>query len=144
MSDLTFLDLDTLKEGDIVGVTYDIAIGFNRFYSHKHVVKGVIKRITPKRTKFVISDTHYTDTHYTYIELKGRCVAWDEKAIRENELACEYLETGSKINRLKMARDKNGYNLLSLAKLEDEDLIKISSLVDYLYNKYLVEEEHDS
>lgn len=139
MSDLTFLDLDTLKEGDIVGVTYDITIGFCRFYSHKQVVKGVIKRITPKRTKFMISDTHYT-----YRELKGRCVAWDEKAIRENELACEYLETERKINRLKMVRDKHGYNMFSLAKLEDEDLAKISSLVDYLYNKYLVEEEHDN
>lgn len=138
MSDLTFLDLDTLKEGDTVGVTYDVVTGFNRFYSHKCVVKSVVKKITPKRTKFVmIGDT---ETFYTRRELEHRCVAWDEKAVREDELAHMYYEVYHKIHGLKMMRDKHGYTMFSLAKLEDEDLIKISSLVDYLYNKYLVEE----
>lgn len=132
-SNLILYDLDNLKVGDTVGIIYEITYSWRRVYRHRLVEKCVIERITPKRTKFVLSG----NIELSDKEMKTRCVVYNSEAIKENSLAIKFLKCKDNKNKLENSKDKYGYNLFDLSKLDDEDLDKVNNLLTYFCNKYI-------
>lgn len=53
--ELKQIDKSTLNPGNVVGIAYDVKIGWSNFRYQKIIPKK-IKRITPARTKFITED----------------------------------------------------------------------------------------
>lgn len=82
--ELTEIDRDSLKVGDVVGVARKIQCGWH-WFRHDKIIPAKIVKITPKRTKIVSDKFGEHDKYEKFYEL-------DENAKLENELA-EAFET---------------------------------------------------
>lgn len=135
MNNLTHLTPEQLNVGDVVGILSAISVGWSSRYRHPLVKKAVVERISPKRQKFVIDGVSFTDK-----EIYSNIVSYDDVAVKEDELARKYQQCADKKYKLQNAKNKYGNEIITLAKLDDEDLDKVLNLLTYLETKYLTQE----
>ena len=130
MSDLTYVNIDELKEGDTVGYCKYITVGWNNTFRYPIVYKRVIKRITPKRTKFILDD----DTELN-VDSAKKLVVIDDEAQRQTSIAKVFSDLRSIGYRIENARRQGIY--LIEKKLTDDELIEYHKVMKNIYDKYL-------
>ena len=111
---LTYINKDTLKPGDTVGVAYETRLGWKTFRYVK-ILPEVIKRITPARTKFIMQNGTEHGKHIGFYAIT-----------EETEHRTRVAKCAENINRaiFDLSRMDN------LFKKNDETLIKVSSMLD--------------
>lgn len=131
MSDLTYVNIDELKEGDIVGYCKYITIGWNDTFRYPIVYKRVIKRITPKRTKFILDN----DTELNVNSAK-KLVVIDDEAQRQTSIAKVFIDLRSIRCRIENSRSQGVIYIIE-KKLADDELIEYYKFMKTIYDKYL-------
>lgn len=130
MSDLTKINPNDLKVGDVVGFCTSVDYGWCCRFRYPIITKKVVLRITPKRTKFVLSGD---------IELNVReasnLVVFNEEAERQSNIAKTYKDLQSINFKIDEAK-RNGSSLIE-RKLSDEELVEYHKLMKQFYDKYL-------
>lgn len=104
-----------VKVGDVVGVAYNVQIGWGRIYKHSVIKPVKIARITPKRTKFVSDDGAEFDKYTPFYVL-------DETAMKETELALamtRFIKASNDIDRWKRNSSLNDIPDGNVGKLVD-------------------------
>lgn len=86
------LNPDKIQVGDKVGVLQVVTVGWRGHYRHMYAKPEVIKRISPKRTKFC------TESGQEYSE-DTTFVAMDAYAVSENEFVKRLRETRTAFNK---------------------------------------------
>jgi hypothetical protein len=81
--ELKEIDKDTLKVGDVVGVSRKIGIGYMSSFRHRRIIPATITRITPKRTKITTDKFGDHDRREKFYE-------YNYNAEKENGLAEEF------------------------------------------------------
>lgn len=130
MSGLTKINPNDLKVGDVVGYCVDVSYGWCSKFRYPVVTKKVVLRITPKRTKFVLSGD---------IELNIReaseLVIFNEEAERQSSIAKTFKDLQSITYKIDEAKRNN--TALIERKISDEELIQYHDLMKSFYDKYL-------
>lgn len=103
------LNPDKIQVGDKVGVLQVVTVGWRGHYRHMYAKPEVIKRITPKRTKFC------TESGQEYSE-DTTFVAMDAYAVSENAFVKRLRETRTAFNKF------GSMSFEILAELPDDKL----------------------
>ena len=111
--ELKEIDKDTLKVGDVVGVTRTVQAGWRCSFRHSLITPTKIIRITPKRTKFVTDKFGDHDKYETFYECNSN-------AEKENELAEKFVQFKESLWDIEIFR-KGG-----LTRISDEDLPEVA------------------
>ena len=133
---LTDLKIEDLDVGDIVGIKQYINCGWSRKFRYPIVTKYEVVRITPKKTKAVLQkckSSKNVQIGLNKSEVSNFICVYDEVAEYQNKYAIIF----EKVDSLKY--NLSNSPLLTLDKLEDEDLTKVRDLLQYLYDKYVKE-----
>lgn len=126
MARLEEIDKSTLKVGDTVGVMCTTIINWC-YFKYSRIIPKTIARITPARTKFVMTDgTDYKNTKSFY--------KFDEEVRRQNYVIDCAKEIQKCINKLQ-GKTANG----AIFRKSDDDIIKISGILKELCKE--IEEE---
>lgn len=133
MSGLTYVNIDELRVGDIVGYCRYVSFSWHRNFRYPIVLRRVIKRITPKRTKFVLDDGIELDVG----EAK-RLVVINDEASRQSSIARVFSDLQS--IEYKIAEAKRHSNYVIEDKLTDEELVEYHKVMKNIYDKYLEED----
>lgn len=130
MSELTKVDIDTLKVGDRVGYCTYPTFGWRSIFRYPIVSPKTIERITPKRTKFVLNGGIELDVR----EAK-QLVMLNEEAQRQSSVA----KTFSDLQHILYKIDESGRNGAQIIerKISDEELIEYHKFMKSLYDKYI-------
>jgi len=130
MSELTRVDIDTLKVGDKVGYCTYPTFGWRSIFRYPIVSPKTIERITPKRTKFVLSGGVELDVR----EAK-QLVVLNEEAQRQSSVA----KTFSDLQHILYKIDESSRNDVQIIerKISDEELIEYHKFMKSLFDKYL-------
>lgn len=132
-NNLTYVDFDTLKVGDIVGMCKSVGRSYGYQYPHCLITPVRVDRITPKRTKLTLNGYDYSVK-----EVKSHLVVLDEEARKENTLARKFEELSSLVYKLQYTNNSWGSRLFTLERIDDEDLDEVLTLVQKLHNKYIL------
>lgn len=135
MADLTKINLDTLKVGDVVGVPRYISYGWCKHFRDPYVSKETITHITPKRTKFITEKGEYTTNGDKQAH---KFVEYNDEAIRSNKSASLFNKIQSLEYQFELAKRKGKFDL---ANLSDDDLAEVESLMNRISSKYIKEDE---
>lgn len=111
---MVYLDKDTLKPGDIVGIPHYVQLGWNNFRYMK-VIPKVINRITPARTKFVMDDKTEYDKRHAFCKIT-------EETEHENKIAECARNIHDSLFKLESMRREG-----KLFSRDDETLFKVSN-----------------
>lgn len=129
MARLEEVDKSTLKVGDTVGVMCTTIINWC-YFKYSRIIPKTIARITPARTKFVMTDgTDYKNTKSFY--------KFDDEARRRNYVIDCAKEIQKCINELQ-GKTANG----AIFRKSDDDIIKISGILKELCKE--IEEEQQT
>ena len=130
MSELTKVDIDTLKVGDRIGYCTYLTFGWRSVFRYPIVSPKTIERITPKRTKFVLNGGIELDVR----EAK-QLVVLNEEAQRQSSVA----KTFSDLQHILYKIDKSSRNGAQIIerKISDEELIEYHKLMKSFYDKYV-------
>lgn len=130
MSELTKVDIDTLKVGDRVGYCTYPTFGWRSVFRYPIVSPKTVERITPKRTKFVLNGGIELDVR----EAK-QLVMLNEEAQRQSSVA----KTFSDLQHILYKIDESGRNGAQIIerKISDEELIEYHKFMKSLYDKYI-------
>ena len=119
MARLEEIDKSTLKVGDTVGVMCTTIINWC-YFKYSRIIPKTIARITPARTKFVMTDgTDYKSTKKFY--------KLDEEVRRQNYVIDCAKEIQKCINELQ-GKTANG----AIFRKSDDNIIKISEILKEL------------
>ena len=130
MSKLTYVNIDDLKVGDVVGFCRYPSFGWRRCFRYPIVTNYTIERITPKRTKFVLKGGIELNEH----EARGLVIP-DEESKRQSEVAKTFSDLKNIQNKLDEA-GIHGNHIIEI-KLLDEELIEYHKMMKSIYDKYL-------
>lgn len=111
--ELKEIDKDTLKVGDVVGVSREIGIGYMSSFRHRRIIPATITRITPKRTKITTDKFGDHDRHEKFYE-------YNYNAEKENELAEEFCQIRDGVYDIYEFKRKG------LDRISDEDLPEVA------------------
>ena len=111
--ELTEIDRDSMKVGDVVGVARKIQCGWH-WFRHDKIIPAKIVKITPKRTKIVSDKFGEHDKYEKFYEL-------DENAKLENELAEAFETLQDGIYELGELRRND-----RIKNISDEDVLEAS------------------
>lgn len=114
--ELKEIDKDTLKVGDVVGVSREIGIGYMSSFRHRRIIPATITRITPKRTKITTDKFGDHDRHEKFYE-------YNYNAEKENELAEEFCQIRDGVYDIYEFKRKG------LDRISDEDLPEVAEHV---------------
>lgn len=130
MSELTKVDIDTLKVGDRVGYCTYPTFGWRSVFRYPIVSPKTVERITPKRTKFVLNGGIELDVR----EAK-QLVMLNKEAQRQSSVA----KTFSDLQHILYKIDESGRNGAQIIerKISDEELIEYHKFMKSLYDKYI-------
>lgn len=130
MSELTKVDIDTLKVGDIVGYCLYPTFGWNNVFRYPIIQSKTVERITPKRTKFVLNGGVELD-----VRKAKQLVVLDEEAKRQSSVA----KTFKKLQHIlfEIEKDKRKGTHLIEGKISDEELFEYYKLMRSLHDKYI-------
>lgn len=131
MSALTYVNIDELKLGDTVGQCYYVSFGWGRRFRYPKIEKRVIKRITPKRTKFVLDN----DVELDIREAKN-LVVLDNEAQRQSSIA-KIFEDLKNIDYKLNVESKRQDKYIIETKFTDEELIEYYKVMRNIYDKHL-------
>ena len=134
MEKLTYVNIDDLKIGDTVGFCKYIDYGWNLHFRYPIVTKKIIKRITPKRTKFVLDGDIELD-----IERAKRLVIFNDVAEQQTKVAKIFNKLKHIQYELNQAERKGNYVIEK--KISDEELVEYCTFLKNMCDKYLNEEE---
>ena len=104
MSKLTYVNIDELKVGDTVGYCRDVSYSWHKSFRYPIVLRRVIKRITPKRTKFVLDD----GIELSVDEAK-RLVVINDEASRQSSIARTFNDLQNIEYKIAEARRHSNY-----------------------------------
>lgn len=127
---LTLLNKDDLKVGDTVGFCRYPTYGWNRQFRYPIVSEKVIERITPKRTKFVLSGGVELDKYEA-----DRLVEVNEEAKRQTEIAKTFSDLQTINYKFSQATQRGDYVIER--SLDDEELLEYHKVLKHIYDKYL-------
>lgn len=130
MSELTKVDIDTLKVGDNVGYCRYPTFGWRSVFRYPIISPKTVERITPKRTKFVLNGGIELDVR----EAK-QLVVLNEEAQRQSSVA----KTFSDLQRILYNIDESsrkGAHIIE-RRISDEELIEYHKLMKSFYDKYI-------
>lgn len=130
MSELTKVDIDTLKVGDKVGYCIYPTFGWRSIFRYPIVSPKTVERITPKRTKFVLNGGVELDVR----EAK-QLVVLNEEAQRQSSVAKTFSDLQHILYKIDEST-RNGTHLVE-RKITDEELIEYHKFMKSLYDKYL-------
>ena len=130
MSKLTYVNIDELKVGDSVGFCSCPSYGWRSDFRYPVISKRTIKRITPKRTKFVLND----GTELNDREAK-QLVILNEEAQRQSNVAKTFSDLKYILYKIEESNRKGIY--LVEKKLSDKELIEYHKFMKSLYDKYM-------
>lgn len=111
--ELTEIDRDSLKVGDVVGVARKIQCGWH-WFRHDKIIPAKIVKITPKRTKIVSDKFGKHDKYETFYEL-------NEDAAQETVLAEAFEAFKDGIYELGELRRND-----RIKNISDEDVLEAS------------------
>ena len=127
MGKLTRVNIDTLKVGDKVGYCTYPTFGWGNTFRYPIVSPKIIERITPKRTKFVLSDG-------VELDVRGakQLVALNEEAQRQSSVANVFSDLQHILYKI-----GNDGQILIERKISDDELIEYYKLMKSFYDKYV-------
>lgn len=114
---LDFINKDTLKPGDVVGIKRATKIGWV-FFRYPKTVPMTIERITPARTKFIMTNGAEFKRNEPFCQVTA-----------ESQNESYVAECAEKINRYLLDLDalrRDG----KLYKQDDETIVKVSELLE--------------
>lgn len=114
----TFIPVEDLKVGDVIGIRKGVQIGWSNF-RYPITVQKTIARITPKKTKVVTDDGCEYDTRRNWF------YKITEKVEHESMIAQYAININKKLNALGDTARSN-----MLYKVSDDKIEKISKLLD--------------
>ena len=130
MSDLTKVNIDELKVGDVVGFCNYPSFGWRSVFRYPIIMPKTVERITPKRTKFVLSGGIELDVRET-----KQLVVLNEEAKRQSDVAKIFKDLQHILYEFSEST-RNGTHLIE-RKISDEELIEYHKFMKSLYDKYL-------
>lgn len=130
MSELTKVDIDTLRVGDKVGYCIYPTFGWRSIFRYPIVSPKTIERITPKRTKFVLNGGIELDVR----EAK-QLVVLNEEAQRQSSVAKTFSDLQHILYKIDES-SRNGAQIIE-RKISDEELIEYHKLMKSFYDKYV-------
>lgn len=129
---LQHVDIDSLKPGDMVGYCRFVSIGWGQYFRYPVIEPHTIKRISPKRKKFILdSGAELTALDATHL------VVYNEDAKRQSETAEMFQELERVEYAVESAKKKGTY--LIERKLSDEELAAYYTMMKSFREKYLPE-----
>lgn len=130
MEKLTYVNIDELKPGDIVGYCTYPSFGWNDQFRYPIVQKKTIIRITPKRTKFVLDGNITLD-----IREAKMLVIYNDAAVTQSEIAKKFKNLKHLQWEIEKYNKNNDYIIES--KITDEELIEYHDFLNKIHDKYL-------
>ena len=139
MDKLTYINIDELKSGDVVGYCAYPSFGWTNRFRYPIVQKKTITRITPKRTKFVLDDDITLDARDA-----KQLVIYNDTAVTQSEIAKRFNDIDHFQWEIEKA-SKNG-NYIIESKITDEELIEYHNFLRKICDKYLkrIERKEDT
>lgn len=134
MKELTKVDIDNLKVGDEVGLCRHPEFGWNRRFRYPIISKRRVLRITPKRTKFVLSGNIELD-----VKRAKELVVCDAVAMKQSEIAKMFSDLASIQYEIDEAK-RNGVYVFA-SKVTDEELIEHYRFMKSIHEKYIKKKE---
>ena len=131
MSNLIQVNLDDLKVGDVVGFCIYPTFGWHRQFRYPIVEPLTIKRITPKRTKFVLEG----DIELDIRSAKQLLVVVDEEAERQTIVAKSLVDLNRILSKIDDKRRVGTH--ITEQKLSDVELMEYHKFMKSIYDKYL-------
>ena len=113
---------DALKPGDVVGIRQPTQINF-RFFRYKKTIPMTIERITPARTKFVMTNGCEFSKKETFYPITAESSNQTHVALCAEKIS-RYL---SKLDTL----HRNG----DLYKIDDKSIVTVSELLEKIYEE---------
>lgn len=133
MKTLTYVEVDGLKVGDVVGYCTYPSLGWGKLFRYPIVHKKIIERITPKRTKFVLDGNVELD-----IWKAKMLVVYDDEAKRQSAIAESYADLKDIQWKIEKA-SKNNHDIIG-SKITDEELMEYYNYLKNIASKYLNED----
>lgn len=131
MSNLIQVNLDDLKVGDVVGFCIYPTFGWHRQFRYPIVEPHTIKRITPKRTKFVLDGDIELDVR----SAKQLLVVVDEETERQTRVAKTLVGLNHILSKID-DKGRMGTHIIE-QKLSDEELMEYHKFMKSIYAKYI-------
>lgn len=125
---LTYVNIDTLKVGDEVGVCKYPSYGWNHRFRYPAITTHTIKKITPKRTKFVLDNGAELN-----IQEAKQLVIWNQDAEYMNKIASKYNVLKNMLYKIDQAT-RNGEYVID-NRLNDVELLEYMNAVRKVYDK---------
>lgn len=130
MIDLTKVNIDELKVGDVVGFCNYPSFGWGSVFRYPIITPQTVERITPKRTKFILNGGIELD-----VKEAKRLVVLNEEAQRQSSVAKTFKDLQHILYKINEST-RNGTRLVE-RKITDEELIEYHKFMKSLYDKYL-------
>lgn len=131
---LTYVNIDNLKVGDEVGFCKYPSYGWNHRFRYPAIITCTIKKITPKRTKFVLDNGAELN-----IQEAKQLVVLNQDAEYMNKIASKYNVLKNMLYKIDQAT-RNGEYVID-NRLNDVELLEYTNAVRKVYDKLPKKEE---